>query len=109
MEKKIQIDPMITHTMPLADINKGFDLMHAGKSIRSVDLLTAALARRGASSLDGEQSKTKTSRRVPSAPISSCHRPNIVPGKPTAVIDIFFVRNTWKYHLGVWNLLALGS
>src|SRR4249920_1848507 len=36
MEKKIQIDPMITHTMPLADINKGFDLMHAGQSIRSV-------------------------------------------------------------------------
>ena len=36
MEKKIEIDPMITHTMPLADINKGFDLMHAGKSIRSV-------------------------------------------------------------------------
>jgi S-(hydroxymethyl)glutathione dehydrogenase/alcohol dehydrogenase len=27
---------MITHTMPLADINKGFDLTHAGKSIRSV-------------------------------------------------------------------------
>jgi S-(hydroxymethyl)glutathione dehydrogenase/alcohol dehydrogenase len=36
MEGKIQIDPMITHTMPLADINKGFDLMHEGKSIRSV-------------------------------------------------------------------------
>jgi S-(hydroxymethyl)glutathione dehydrogenase/alcohol dehydrogenase len=36
MEKKIEIDPMITNTMPLADINKGFDLMHAGKSIRSV-------------------------------------------------------------------------
>ena len=36
MEKKIEIDPMITHTMPLTDINKGFDLMHAGKSIRSV-------------------------------------------------------------------------
>ena len=36
MEGKIQIDPMITHTMPLADINKGFDLMHAGESIRSV-------------------------------------------------------------------------
>jgi len=33
---KIEIDPMITHTMPLADINKAFDLMHAGKSIRSV-------------------------------------------------------------------------
>jgi S-(hydroxymethyl)glutathione dehydrogenase/alcohol dehydrogenase len=38
MEKKIEIDPMITHTMPLADINKGFDLMHEGKSIRSVVL-----------------------------------------------------------------------
>jgi S-(hydroxymethyl)glutathione dehydrogenase / alcohol dehydrogenase len=36
MDGKIQIDPMITHTMPLADINKGFDLMHAGESIRSV-------------------------------------------------------------------------
>ncbi|MFT5616641.1 MAG: S-(hydroxymethyl)glutathione dehydrogenase/alcohol dehydrogenase [Granulosicoccus sp.] len=36
MESKIEIDPMITHTMPLEDINKGFDLMHAGESIRSV-------------------------------------------------------------------------
>src|SRR6266566_5230753 len=36
MEGKIEIDPMITHTMRLADINKGFDLMHEGKSIRSV-------------------------------------------------------------------------
>ena len=36
MDKKIEIDPMITHTMPLSDINKGFELMHAGKSIRSV-------------------------------------------------------------------------
>src|SRR5213079_935726 len=36
MDGKIEIDPMITHTMPLADINRGFDLMHAGKSIRSV-------------------------------------------------------------------------
>ncbi|MFL5105436.1 MAG: S-(hydroxymethyl)glutathione dehydrogenase/class III alcohol dehydrogenase [Xanthobacteraceae bacterium] len=36
MDGKIEIDPMITHTMPLADINKGFDLMHAGESIRSV-------------------------------------------------------------------------
>src|SRR6267142_1111869 len=36
MEKKIEIDPMITHTMPLTDINKGFDLMHEGESIRSV-------------------------------------------------------------------------
>ncbi len=36
MDGKIEIDPMITHTMPLDDINKGFDLMHAGKSIRAV-------------------------------------------------------------------------
>jgi S-(hydroxymethyl)glutathione dehydrogenase/alcohol dehydrogenase len=36
MDGKIEIDPMITHTMPLPDINKGFDLMHEGKSIRSV-------------------------------------------------------------------------
>ena len=36
MEGKINIDDLITHTMPLEDINKGFDLMHAGKSIRSV-------------------------------------------------------------------------
>jgi S-(hydroxymethyl)glutathione dehydrogenase/alcohol dehydrogenase len=36
MDGKIQIDPMITHTLPLAEINKGFALMHAGESIRSV-------------------------------------------------------------------------
>ena len=36
MDGKIEIDPMITHTMPLPDINKGFDLMNEGKSIRSV-------------------------------------------------------------------------
>jgi S-(hydroxymethyl)glutathione dehydrogenase/alcohol dehydrogenase len=36
MDGKISIDPLITHTMPLADINRGFELMHAGKSIRSV-------------------------------------------------------------------------
>ncbi len=36
MEGKIEIDPMITHTMPLDEINKGFDLMHEGKSIRAV-------------------------------------------------------------------------
>lgn len=38
MDGKIQIDPLITHTMPLEDINKGLDLMHEGKSIRSVVL-----------------------------------------------------------------------
>jgi S-(hydroxymethyl)glutathione dehydrogenase/alcohol dehydrogenase len=36
MDGKIQIDPMITHKMPLEDINRAFDLMHAGESIRSV-------------------------------------------------------------------------
>ena len=36
MNGKISIDPLITHTMPLEDINKAFDLMHEGKSIRSV-------------------------------------------------------------------------
>ncbi|MGE3830843.1 MAG: S-(hydroxymethyl)glutathione dehydrogenase/class III alcohol dehydrogenase [Parvibaculaceae bacterium] len=36
MQGKIEIDPMITHTMPLERINEAFDLMHEGKSIRSV-------------------------------------------------------------------------
>ena len=36
MDGKIDIDSLITHTMPLNDINKAFDLMHAGESIRSV-------------------------------------------------------------------------
>jgi len=36
MEGKINIDDLITHTMPLEEINTAFDLMHAGESIRSV-------------------------------------------------------------------------
>jgi len=36
MKGEIIIDPMVTHTMGLTDINRAFDLMHAGKSIRSV-------------------------------------------------------------------------
>jgi S-(hydroxymethyl)glutathione dehydrogenase/alcohol dehydrogenase len=36
MDGRIAIDPMITHTLKLEDINKGFELMHDGKSIRSV-------------------------------------------------------------------------
>jgi len=36
MEGKINIDDLITHVMPLETINDAFDLMHAGKSIRSV-------------------------------------------------------------------------
>jgi len=38
MNGRINIDRLITHTMPLDDINKAFDLMHAGESIRSVVL-----------------------------------------------------------------------
>jgi S-(hydroxymethyl)glutathione dehydrogenase/alcohol dehydrogenase len=36
MDGKINIDDLITHTMPLEEINKGFHLMHKGESIRSV-------------------------------------------------------------------------
>jgi S-(hydroxymethyl)glutathione dehydrogenase/alcohol dehydrogenase len=36
MEGKINIDDLITHKLSLDEINKGFDLMHAGESIRSV-------------------------------------------------------------------------
>jgi S-(hydroxymethyl)glutathione dehydrogenase/alcohol dehydrogenase len=36
MDKKINIDDLITHTMPLGQINEAFDLMHRGESIRSV-------------------------------------------------------------------------
>jgi S-(hydroxymethyl)glutathione dehydrogenase/alcohol dehydrogenase len=36
MSGKIEIDPLITHTLPLERINDAFDLMHSGESIRSV-------------------------------------------------------------------------
>ena len=36
MEGKIEIDPLITHTLPFEKINDAFELMHAGESIRSV-------------------------------------------------------------------------
>jgi len=36
MDGKINIDDLITHVLPLQDINKGFDLMHEGRSIRAV-------------------------------------------------------------------------
>jgi hypothetical protein len=36
MNGKIEIDPTITHTVPLKDINKAFDRMHEGKSIHSI-------------------------------------------------------------------------
>ena len=36
MYKETEIDPLITHTLPLERINEAFDLMHEGKSIRAV-------------------------------------------------------------------------
>ena len=36
MRGEINLDPFITHTMGLEEINGAFDLMHAGESIRSV-------------------------------------------------------------------------
>ena len=36
MDGRLNIDDLITHTMPLDQINKAFQLMHAGESIRSV-------------------------------------------------------------------------
>jgi S-(hydroxymethyl)glutathione dehydrogenase / alcohol dehydrogenase len=36
MRGKIEIDPLITHVLPVGDINRAFDLMHSGESIRSV-------------------------------------------------------------------------
>ena len=36
MSGQIELDSMVTHTMPLDDINRAFDLMHKGESIRSV-------------------------------------------------------------------------
>jgi len=38
LDGKIELDSMVTHTMPLEEINTAFDLMHEGKSIRSVIL-----------------------------------------------------------------------
>lgn len=39
MSGEITIDPMVTHTLPLEEINTAFDLMHSGESIRSVIIL----------------------------------------------------------------------
>jgi len=36
MQGRIEIDPLITHTLPLEKINDAFELMHAGQAIRSV-------------------------------------------------------------------------
>ncbi len=49
MEKKINIDDLITHVMPLERINEAFDLMHEGKSIRSVVTYDGGRPQRSAS------------------------------------------------------------
>jgi S-(hydroxymethyl)glutathione dehydrogenase/alcohol dehydrogenase len=36
LKNEIKVDEMITHTMAIKDINHAFDLMHEGKSIRSM-------------------------------------------------------------------------
>jgi len=36
MDKQIEVDALVTHTMPLEKINDAFDLMHSGESIRAV-------------------------------------------------------------------------
>jgi hypothetical protein len=77
MDGKIEIDPMITHTMPLEDINKGFDLMHAGESIRS----SCSTENRRTASASGSQAvypallRTGRGRGLPG--MSRCYR---VPG-----------------------------
>ena len=43
----LNIDPLITHTMALEDINKAFDLMRAGESIRRVVKLRGGPSRTG--------------------------------------------------------------
>jgi len=36
MQGKLKVDEFITHTLPLTEINEAFDLMHEGKSVRTV-------------------------------------------------------------------------
>ena len=53
MEGKINIDDLITHVMPLERINEAFDLMHAGKSIRSVVVYDGARSPRATAAQAG--------------------------------------------------------
>jgi len=55
MEGKINIDDLITHVLPLERINDAFDLMHAGKSIRSVVVYDAARSRQPAAAAGRSQ------------------------------------------------------
>ena len=56
MNGKIEIDPMITHVLKLEEINRGFDLMHEGKSIRSVVCVLKSTSR--------SKSKASNTRRI---------------------------------------------
>jgi S-(hydroxymethyl)glutathione dehydrogenase/alcohol dehydrogenase len=38
MNREVKVDEFVSYTMPLDEINRAFDLMHEGKSIRSVIL-----------------------------------------------------------------------
>jgi S-(hydroxymethyl)glutathione dehydrogenase / alcohol dehydrogenase len=55
MEGRINIDDLITHVLPLDRINDAFDLMHAGKSIRSVVVYDAARSRQPAAAAGRSQ------------------------------------------------------
>ena len=64
MNGKIEIDPMITHVLTLDEINKGFDLMHAGESIRS----RGGLLRRSRRAVPtGAEDGNRFEQQVPSA------------------------------------------
>ena len=72
MDGKIEIDPMITHTMPLGEINKGFDLMHAGQEHQERGrLLTARPVGRNHCALGGASRRFATSQRMPLSQDSS--------------------------------------
>ena len=62
MEGKIEIDPMITHVMPLSDINRAFDLMHEGKSIRASSAMIFIASLQHAASLSTTSKKSRPHR-----------------------------------------------
>ena len=73
---QIELDSMVTHTMPLEEINTAFDLMHEGKSIRSVGLVFAHVAKAAraaamATSTSRSPAAAVVARSVPSAPACS--------------------------------------
>jgi hypothetical protein len=73
MNGKIEIDPMITHVLKLEEINKGFDLMHEGKSIRSVVVFYSVFQRKPASHLmrggSGSREENASNKEGKQAPV----------------------------------------